>query len=320
MAMGDGSGPKVAVVCGGTSQEAPVSRASGRHVARALAQRLSAVVTIEHGPDLGERLRAERVDVVFLVMHGPPGEDGTLQGFLETIEVPYVGSGVLASAVAMHKPLAKTVFRAHGLPVAREVVVEPGQQHGPVVERVTATLGFPVVVKPADQGSAIGVEFVHTENDLTALLARDDGSTGLLVEEWVEGRELTVGLLERDALETLPVVEITTPKGSWYDYEHRYTPGLSEHLVPAPLDDALTDRCDQVARQAHLALGCRDLSRADLLLTRDGPVLLEVNTLPGLTPTSLYPDAGRAVGIEFPDLVAGLARRALARGHHPVGG
>lgn len=305
----------VAVVCGGPSAEAEVSRSSGGQVAEALAGRLPRVTTLEYGPDLADGLREAGTQVVFPVMHGPPGEDGTLQGFLDTLGMPYVGSGVLASACAMHKPVAKAVFRAHGLPVARDVLVAPGEDAERAADRVVRELGLPVVCKPVDQGSAIGVAFCHEHRELLEELARAaDG--GLLVEELVAGRELTVGVLERDdEVEALPAVEITTPEGTWYDFEHRYTPGYSEHLVPAPVPDEVRDRLQEVGRTAHLALGCRDLSRADLVLTEDHrAVLLEVNTLPGMTATSLYPDAAAAVGVDFEELVTGFVLRAHARG------
>lgn len=313
--------PRVAVVCGGRSAEAEVSRSSGRQVADALARRLEHVVVVEHDARLARRLEEAHAEVVFPVMHGPPGEDGTLQGFLETVGLPYVGSGVLASACAMHKPAAKALFRAHGLPVARDVVVSPDEAPRAAAERVVARLGLPVVAKPVDQGSAIGVAFCHDAPALTEALADGGGpdTAGVLVEELVAGREVTAGVLERERAEPLPVIEITTPAGTWYDYEHRYTPGASEHLVPAPLDEPTTERLQRIAVRAHRALGCRDLSRSDLVLTADDePVLLEVNTMPGMTATSLYPDAAAEAGVSFEELVLGFVRRAATR-HEAVG-
>lgn len=306
--------PRVAVVCGGRSAEAEVSRSSGGQVAEALARRLDHVSVVEHEAGLAHRLEEVGAEVVFPVMHGPPGEDGTLQGFLDTLGLPYVGSGVLASACAMHKPVAKAVFSSHGLPVARDTVVEPGEGPG-AAERVRAELSLPVVVKPVDQGSAIGVAFCHDAAELDEALADAPAdAAGLLVEELVPGREVTVGVLEQERPEALPVVEITTPEGTWYDFEHRYTPGASEHLVPAPLSREGTERLQDIALRAHTALGCRDLSRSDLVLAEDGePVLLEVNTMPGMTATSLYPDAAAVAGVSFEDLVLMLVQRALAR-------
>jgi D-alanine-D-alanine ligase len=305
----------IAVVCGGPSAEAEVSRSSGRCVAEALRTTFENVTTLELDAHVGERLRGGGYDVVFPVLHGPPGEDGSFQGLLEILDIPYVGSGVLASATAMNKVFAKHAFRAFGLPVAREVVVTRAVSIDDAVERVIAELGTSVVVKPIGQGSAVGVLFgsdaASIEEAIRHAWTYDDY---VLIEQRIVGREVTCGILERDGIETLPVVEVRTPGDSWYDYEHRYTVGLSEHLIPAPIDPTQYRRVEEIARTAHIALGCRDLSRADFVVPETGdPVLLEVNTLPGMTPTSLYPDAARAAGISFEELVAHLVRRASLR-------
>lgn len=308
--------PIVAVVCGGPSAEAEVSRATGRCIAEALGASFRNVLTIELSRTIADELAALRVEVVFPALHGPPGEDGCFQGLLEILALPYVGSGVLASACAMDKVVAKGRFREAGLPLARQMMVQRGEDPVAAAERVTAALGSDVVVKPAAQGSALGVIFAESHARLLSALSEaalfDDH---ILVEERISGREITVGVIERERPEALPVVEIRTPAESWYDYEHRYTPGLSEHLIPAPVDAERYRRLQEIAVAAHIALGCRDLSRADFILPAAGePILLEVNTLPGMTPTSLYPDAARAAGISFEELVAHFVRRALARG------
>ena len=302
---------RVAVVCGGPSTEAEVSRSSGAEVAAALEGRFAHVAVVEHGPDLYDQLQTEAINVAFPVMHGPPGEDGTLQGFLETLGMPYVGSGVLASAAAMNKPVAKLLYRAHGLPVATDRLISPTTPTVSATD-LAAELGLPVVCKPIDQGSALGVRFCQDEDQLATQLATADA---LLCEQFIDGREITVGVLETDAgVQALPVLEIRTPEGGWYDYQHRYTPGLSEHLVPAPLDADVASHLQELALAAHRALGCRDLSRSDFVLgDSDTPVLLETNTMPGMTATSLYPDQARAARIEFGDLVAGLVERAHTR-------
>lgn len=309
--------PRVAVVCGGPSAEAEVSRVSGRGVAEALRATYNDVVVLELDPSIASRLQEERVDVVFPVLHGPPGEDGCFQGLLEILGLPYVGSGVLGSSCAMDKAVAKRLFRAAGLPVAREVLVQPWEDPSTAAARVQAELGLDVVVKPTRQGSAVAVGFAEDSASLKEIIARA-ASFGdpVLVEERIRGKEITVAVLERDdRVEALPVIEIRTPPGTWYDYEHRYTPGWSEHIIPAPLPPDAYARTQEVACRAHQALQCRDLSRADFVVTEAGqPVLLEVNTIPGMTPTSLYPDAARAAGISFEELVAYLVERALARG------
>ncbi|MBN2684289.1 MAG: D-alanine--D-alanine ligase [Pontiellaceae bacterium] len=310
--------PTIAVVCGGPSAEAEVSRVSGKCVADALKATYPDTVLLELDGNIAAELNKHDVDVVFPVLHGPPGEDGTFQGFLETLGYPYVGCGVRASACAMDKTLAKHLFRDADLPVARDIVVHRHEGVQTAVERIVEKLGSDVVVKPSSQGSALGVIFPRDTARLEAALETtfaDDEQ--VLVEERIIGREITVGLLERVGLEVLPVVEISTPRDAWYDYEHRYTPGLSEHIVPADLPMAQYQRVKENARMAHAALGCRDLSRADFIVPDDGkPVLLEVNTLPGMTPTSLYPDAAKAAGIPFDALVVGLIERALLRGRN----
>lgn len=307
---------RVAVVCGGTSREAEVSRSSGNEVATALRETHPDTRIFELSPEVGDELRDWNAEAVFPVLHGPPGEDGTFQGFLEILGLPYVGSGVRASATAMDKTLAKHVFRHAGLPVAADVLVDRSRDPVLACAEVVEQLGAEVVIKPAREGSAIGVAFATGRDDIHDQLAhRLEDHEQLLVERRVVGREITVGIFDRgDGPHAFPVVEIVTPEGSWYDYEHRYTEGLSEHLIPAPIPPEVADRLQELAIRAHLALGCRDLSRADFVLPDKGdPVLLEVNTLPGMTATSLYPDAAAADGLPFPQLVARLVERAAAR-------
>lgn len=308
--------PRIAVVCGGASAEAEVSRSSGARVAEALRTSFTDVSLLELDERVGAALRGAGAEVVFPVLHGPPGEDGTFQGWLEIAGYPYVGSGVAASAYAMDKVVAKLLFRAAGFPVAADTVVDRREGIESAAERVVAHLGPRVVVKPRGQGSAIGVRFADGTRELVTVLKRSfDSVDRVLVERRVDGREVTVGVLERDEPLAFPPIEITTPEGTWYDYEHRYTVGLSEHIVPARLPGDVNDELQRLAVAAHRALGCRDLSRADFVVPEGGQaVLLEVNTLPGLTGTSLYPDGGRAIGLDFPDLVAELALRAHDRG------
>jgi D-alanine-D-alanine ligase len=306
---------RIAVVYGGPSAEAEVSRVSGHGVATALKATFSHVVEMELDRTIGIRLREASIDVVFPVLHGPPGEDGTFQGFLEILELPYVGSGVRASACAMDKELAKGVFRAAGLPVAPDLIVHRHLCKNEATERVMSTLGMDVVIKPVSQGSALGVHFASTPDGIEEAIRKAFlYGERVLVEKRIKGKEITVAILEREEVEALPLIEVTTPTGSWYDFEHRYTPGLSEHIVPAPLPKAQYEKAQEIARLAHQALGCRDLSRVDFVVPDEGdPVVLEVNTMPGMTPTSLFPDAARAAGISFEALVAHLIDRALKR-------
>lgn len=308
--------PVVAVVCGGPSAEVDVSRVSGREVAEALRATYSNVVVIELNSQVGEALKNSDAEVVFPVLHGPPGEDGTFQGLLEIMGLPYVGSGVRASACAMDKVVAKDLFRRAGLPVARDLVVGREEDLKVAAQKVQNVLGADVVVKPLSQGSALGVYFASTESEVHSAIRKAlDLDERVLVEERIEGKEITGGVLERNGLEALPVIEIRTPPGSWYDYEHRYTAGLSEHLIPAEISEEQYRKVQEYAIAAHRVLGCRDLSRADFVVPEQGaPIILEVNTLPGMTPTSLYPDAAKAVGLSFEKLVELLIERARTRG------
>ncbi|HWP60333.1 MAG TPA: D-alanine--D-alanine ligase [Candidatus Acidoferrales bacterium] len=306
----------IAVVCGGPSAEAEVSRVTARGVAQALRDSYENVTTVELDERISESLKELKTEVVFPALHGPPGEDGTFQGFLEILGIPYVGSGVEASACAMDKVVAKQIFRAFGLPVARDLIVHRSARRAETARHIAQALGSDVVVKPSCQGSAVGVSFARNDREIDEALERafvyDER---LLIEERISGREITVAILERNGIEALPVIEIRTPSGTWYDYEHRYTPGLSEHIVPAPLPAAQYARTQEVAKLAFQCLNCRDLARVDFVVPEEGePIVLEVNTLPGMTPTSLYPDAARAGGLSFEELVAYLVERAWARG------
>lgn len=308
----------VAVLMGGPSAEAEVSRSSAREVAAALEAAGYHAGLLELDGNTARALAEARPEAVFPALHGPPGEDGTVQGFLEILELPYVGSDVHGSAAAMDKSIAKSMFRRAGLPVAEDLVIPAGTSAADARTRILDTLGDRVVIKPLSQGSAIGVTPVANGGDLLPGLntALSLGG-GVLVEPYVLGTELTVGVLDLHEQEPMafPVIEIRLAADAWYDYEHRYAAGGSEHIIPAPLSDATTTRLKEVALAAHRALGLRDLSRADFILGDDGePVLLEVNTLPGMTPTSLYPDGARAVGMNFEALMDALVESAINRG------
>jgi D-alanine-D-alanine ligase len=260
------------------------------------------------------------IDVAFIAIHGRWGEDGTLQGMLDLLGIPYVGSGVLASALAMDKPMTKTVLAARGLDVPRGFTVERAGA-GYDDERALALgdeLGYPLVVKPIAQGSSFGVAMVDGRQMLgqaiEAALAYDDR---VLVEERLRGTELTVGVIDGDdpaAPVALPVIEIVT-RHEFFDYRAKYDPSLTDEICPARIPDELAARAQEVARRAHLALGCRDMSRTDMIATADGRLaVLEVNTIPGMTANSLLPKAARVAGIPFAELCSRLIERALSRG------
>ena len=311
---------RIAVVCGGPSPEAEVPRVSGRCVADGLARCGHDIARVELSFRLAADLAECAPDAVVPMLHGVPGEDGSVQAFLDVLGLPYVGSGHAASATAIHKSLTKLVARRANLPVADDFIVRRGDDLAAISEASIARFGASVVVKPDTQGSALGVSLLH---EITAarlhaeLESAVDGHEQLLIEPFVQGAELTVGVLDEhgDEPRAFPVIEIRTPERAWYDYEHRYAAGLSTHLVPAPIPESDAAIMQAAAITLHAALGCKDLSRTDFIRSSSGEiVLLELNNLPGMTPTSLYPDGAQAIGIDFDALVERLVLSAVARG------
>ena len=279
---------------GGPSAEREVSLVSGRECAAALREAGFTVVEVDAGPDLAARLQSLAPDVCFNALHGRWGEDGCVQGMLEWLRMPYTHSGVLSSALAMDKTRAKDAFRAAGLPVAASLIAptdEVRQRH---------VMAPPYVVKPNAEGSSVGIYIVPAGANGPPQLAPDLPAT-MMVEAYVAGRELTVSVLGDRAL---GVTEILTD--GWYDYHAKYAPGGSRHVIPAGIPADITDACRDYALRAHKALGCRGLSRTDFRWDDAkglaGLFLLETNTQPGMTPTSLSPEQARAEGMSFPDL------------------
>jgi D-alanine-D-alanine ligase len=296
----------VAVLYGGVSAEREVSLSTGRQVIGALRAAGFAVTPVEVTADLPATLAAlaaARPDCVFNALHGRFGEDGCIQGALDWMGLPYTHSGVRASATAMDKAAAKAVFQAHGLPVAPHRVVSPEE----LAER--DPLPRPYVVKPVDEGSSVGVHILREGDNRREAIARGWAhGRRIMAERFIPGRELTVAVLGARAL---AVTEIATDH-VFYDYEAKYAPGGSRHILPAPVPEAVAGRAMQVALAAHQALGCRGVSRADLRYddAADELVLLEVNTQPGMTPTSLLPEQAAHCGISFGELCACMVREA----------
>jgi len=319
----------VAVIQGGPSSEAEVSRASAQSVAAALVKGGHGVVRHELDAYLSDSLRTGGYEVVFPVSHGAVGEDGSLQGLLEVLDMPYVGSDVLASALAMNKRIAKLLFASAGLPIAAAVHAVKANAHvaegsaSALAERALREVGERLVVKPYSNGSAIGVARFDqgvSAADLTkAIEAAWEVDEVVLIERFAPGREVTCGVLGTgEQAIALPATEIRSPADAFYTYQARYAPGRSEHLCPAPLNDATTQRVQQVAVAAHRALGCRDLCRADFVVDEGAGdtavTLLEVNTMPGFTDTSLYPEAAGIAGIPMADLCDRFVQAAFRRG------
>ncbi|HEX4194112.1 MAG TPA: D-alanine--D-alanine ligase [Stellaceae bacterium] len=300
---------RVAVLMGGWSNEREVSLVSGRECANALEQDGYTVSRVDVSRDLDALVTAltPKPDVVFNALHGQGGEDGTIQGVLETLHVPYTHSGVVASAIAMHKPLAKCVFAAAGLPLAESKVVT----RATLLEK--DPLPRPFVIKPMNEGSSVGVHIVREgDNAWRAEIARWDHGDEIMVEGYVPGREITVAVMGNHALGAL---EIRPIANAMYDYESKYAPGGSEHIMPAPVHPKAYEAALDISRRAHRALGCRGVSRADLRYDDTGGepgrmVLLEINTQPGMTPTSLVPDIAKYNGISFIELVRWMVENA----------
>ena len=309
---------RIAVLAGGESAEAEVSRRSAAEVHKALTALGHDSSLIELDRECAATVMKLKPDVVFPALHGPPGEDGTVQGLLEMLGLPYVGSGVRGSALAMDKAVAKSVFRSHDLPVSAERIVTSTADLETAVSDIEQTFGSQVAIKPLNTGSALGVQLLPTGGDLHGALSAALQFGDCLVEPFITGREITVGVLHTPTeLQAHPVIEIRTAANQWYDYKNRYTPGQSEHIVPADLTPEITSELQRIAITAHSALGLRDLSRADFLVdATDNITLLEVNTLPGMTPTSLYPDGAAALGLNFEELIDLLVRTAFKRSTH----
>lgn len=305
----------VAVLYGGTSGERPVSLNSGSSCAKAL-EGLGFKITLIDTADTQDlsRLITDEFDVAFIALHGRGGEDGTIQGFLETLGIPYTGSGILASAQAINKSKTKELYAQAGLPVADSVTVGKGDPlNDDDLAGIMDEIGIPCVVKPATEGSSLGMTIVKDPADMrgaidTALGVDDEA----MVEQFIEGLELTVGVMGNDEPQALPVIQIVPTEDEFYNFHAKYAAGGSTHLCPAPISAELTEQLQNLAVAAHMVLGCKGVTRTDILVKDDGSCwILETNTLPGMTGTSLVPDAARAIGIEFPELCEKIVAMAL---------
>ena len=306
---------KVAVLKGGSSLEREVSLRSAARVEDAVDSLGHEAVAIDVGSDLVARLREERPDVVFIALHGPGGEDGTVQELLEILDLPYTGPGVAACAVCMDKVAAKHGMRAAGIPTpdwaAFNATAFRELGAADTLEEIEARLGFPLVVKPASQGSSLGVEFASAREEVPqALVAAFSYDDRVLLERYVQGRELAVSVLDGEAL---PIVEAIPREEDFFNFEARYEIGRTDYACPANLTDEETRRVQQLATGTYETLGCSGFARVDLMLGDDGPQVLEVNAIPGLTDTSLFPMAAEAAGIEFTQLVERILASARER-------
>ncbi|GAB6180968.1 D-alanine--D-alanine ligase [Desulfotomaculum defluvii] len=306
---------RIGVLYGGRSAEREVSLKSGEAVYQALKSAgYNDVVKIDVGYDLVEELKSQKVELAFLVLHGKYGEDGTIQGLLEMLNIPYTGSGVLASALAISKIATKKVFKMEGIPTPAFTVITKREveTHGlhTVATKVVAEVGIPSVVKANTQGSTIGITFVHEENKMgEAIESALNYDQDVLIEQFISGTEITASVLGNYNPVALPLIEITSATGV-YDYQSKYTPGMSDHIIPPRISMDIQEQIKELAIKGFSALGCRGLGRVDFIVHENEPYALEVNTLPGMTATSLFPDAAKSAGISFPELIDRLVKLA----------
>jgi D-alanine-D-alanine ligase len=306
----------LALLSGGESPEREVSLKSGDQVYAALDKRKYEVIRYDPKTDLQRLVKdAEKLDVALIILHGPYGEDGTIQGLLDLLHLPYQGSGVLGSAVAMNKIISKRLYSEAGIPTPGSIALKKGD---PIeAESVFRHLGSPVVIKPACCGSSVGMSIVETSSTLRHGIENawlhDDA---VMIEEYIDGVELTVGVLGNNALEPLPVIEIIPDKNHvFFDFEAKYTSGITQEICPARIRPTLTRKAQDLGLAAHRALGCRGYSRTDMILRKGSNEIfvLESNTIPGMTETSLLPLAAKTAGISFSELLDRLVELALER-------
>jgi len=301
---------------GGQSSERDVSLRTGAAVHRALCRRGYDAVMIDVGPTLSRDLQDQKVSLVFLALHGPGGEDGSIQGFLETLGIPYTGSGIQASAVGMHKETTKTMLAAHGIPVPAGIVAKRGEKISSAQALRKGKLRWPVVVKPASEGSTIGVTIVKKPAQWNeALILAHKYDRDAMIEAYIPGHEVTVSLLGRQAQAplVLPAVEIVAP-GGFYDFSAKYEKGRTQYLCPAPLSATITKQIEALALRTYEVLGCAGAARVDFRITLRGrPYVLEINTVPGMTETSLLPMAAAQAGIGYEELTERILESAVAK-------
>ncbi len=305
---------RVALLCGGKSAEREVSLKSGNQVFQALDKSRYAITRYDPRDDLPRLARdADSIDVALIILHGRLGEDGTIQGFLDSLEIPYQGSGVLGSAIAINKIISKELYVQKEIPVAPYVVAERGKEISG--EKILKELGFPVVIKPEHEGSSIGLSIVRKIEDLQKALEKAwEFDARCLVEKFIEGIEVTGAVLGNEELEALPLVEIIPGKEyEFFDYEAKYTPGATKEICPARLSPEVTAKAQEYALRAHRALHCKGYSRTDMIVDGSDIYVLETNTIPGMTETSLYPQAAQAAGYSFSGLLDKLIELALHR-------
>lgn len=303
---------RVALIAGGWSREREISLKSGEHVYNGLDKDRYEVTKYDPSKDLLRLIReSKNIDLALIFLHGKKGEDGSIQGFLDLLNLPYVGSGVLASALAMDKAVSKQLFRCAGLNVPKEMLLFGNQNIDP--GEILSVLGKSVVIKPVAEGSSIGLNICHTREDIIEAVTDTFAiSSEVIIEEYVRGREVSCAILGNRKPEALPVVEIIPQKEySFFSYKAKYLPGASEEICPARFSSDIYEKVQEYALKAHQLLGCRNLSRSDMIVTAKDVYILETNTIPGMTENSIFPLAARTAGLSFSKLLDRLIELAF---------
>jgi D-alanine-D-alanine ligase len=307
----------IALLSGGISSEREVSLKSGQQVFEALDKEKYTIRRYDPKSDLPQLMAdAATIDAALIILHGPFGEDGTVQGLLELLDIPYQGAGVLGSALAMNKLAAKHIYERQGLPIPPYRAVSAAER--PNATDLIEALGLALVVKPASAGSSVGMSIVNQADQLDPALdlAFEQDDT-VIVEAYIDGVEVTGGVLGNETLEALPLIEIIPDADhAFFDYEAKYTAGITEEICPARITPDLTEKAQAFARSAHQALFCRGYSRTDMMVRGEDIFVLETNTIPGMTPTSLFPQAAQAAGIPFGQLLDRLIELGIQAHHH----
>ena len=299
---------KIGVLMGGVSAEREVSLRSGKAVFNALKNLGYNVVSMDVSSNVCGELKRERIDMAFLVLHGGWGEDGSIQGLLDVMGIPYTGSGVLASALAMNKEASKKIFLYHKIPVPPFAVVTQKTLNA---QRLTLNFSLPWVVKPASEGSSVGVSIIKNKKQVKDAFKKCfEYGREIIVEKYIRGKEVQIGILNDKSLGGVEV----RPALEFYNYEAKYTPGLTEYILPPEISEKTYRKAKDIALSAHKALGCSGATRVDLIIGRSGnPYVLEVNTIPGMTETSLLPKIARLAGLDFPMLIEEMLKDAINR-------
>ena len=305
---------RVLVLCGGNSTEREVSLRSGAAVHKALQEvGFKAEILDINGQNVRE-IFENKPDVVYIALHGKGGEDGSIQGLLEYLNIPYTGPGVMASAICMDKAVTKDILIGRGVKTPKYAVIAASDSEKYDKERICCEFGLPVVIKASCQGSSIGVEIVSDADRIDGAIS--DALTfgdSVLIEQFVKGVELSVPIIGNDTIEALPIIEIVS-ENKFYDYQSKYTPGMSHHIIPARISEEVRAAVEAEAVKAYLATGCRGISRVDVIVGDDGiPYVIEINTSPGMTATSLVPDAARHAGMTFGELAKRVVSFALEK-------